>query len=78
NISPLVVYLASPAAQGITGRVFGVWGNRISVGEGWVYGPSIDREEHWQPGELTEVLPQLVAEAAGNSDMMGARPAAGS
>jgi NAD(P)-dependent dehydrogenase (short-subunit alcohol dehydrogenase family) len=76
NISPLVVWLASPEAAGVTGRVFGVWGNRISVAEGWVYGPSTDREERWMPGELTEVLPQLVAEAAANADMMGARPVA--
>jgi NAD(P)-dependent dehydrogenase (short-subunit alcohol dehydrogenase family) len=76
NISPLVVWLASPEAAGITGRVFGVWGNRISVAEGWAYGPSTDRTERWMPGELTEVLPQLVKEAAGNADMMGARPTA--
>ncbi|MCW2621899.1 MAG: short-chain dehydrogenase/reductase, partial [Frankiales bacterium] len=40
NISPLVVWLASPEAKGVTGRVFGVWGNKISVAEGWAYGPS--------------------------------------
>jgi NAD(P)-dependent dehydrogenase (short-subunit alcohol dehydrogenase family) len=76
NISPLVVWLASPEAAGVTGRVFGVWGNKISVAEGWAYGPSTDRAERWMPGELTEVLPQLVREAAGNADMMGNRPAA--
>ena len=76
NISPLVVWLASPQAKDVTGRVFGVWGNKISVGEGWAYGPSIDRNERWMPGELTEVLPQLVRDAAGNADMMGNRPAA--
>ena len=74
NISPLVVWLASPASSSITGRIFGVWGNRISVGEGWVYGPTIDREERWAPGELTEVIPGLVAQAAPNSDMTGDRP----
>jgi NAD(P)-dependent dehydrogenase (short-subunit alcohol dehydrogenase family) len=76
NISPLVVYLGSAASKGITGRVFGVWGNRISVGEGWVYGPSVDRDERWHPGELAEVLPDLVAQAAVNADMSGARPTA--
>ena len=61
------------AAAGITGRVFGVWGNRISVAEGWVYGPTVDRKEAWLPGELTEVVPGLVAEAAPNANMYGER-----
>jgi NAD(P)-dependent dehydrogenase (short-subunit alcohol dehydrogenase family) len=74
NISPLVVWLASPEAAGVTGRVFGVWGNKISVAEGWAYGPSTDRKERWMPGELGEVLPQLVKESAENADMMGNRP----
>ena len=73
HISPLVVWLGSPAAAGITGRVFGVWGNRISVAEGWVYGPTVDRKEAWLPGELTEVVPGLVAEAAPNANMYGER-----
>jgi NAD(P)-dependent dehydrogenase (short-subunit alcohol dehydrogenase family) len=76
NISPAVVWLASAQAAGVTGRVFGVWGNKISVAEGWAYGPSIDREQRWLPGELGEVIPGLVAEAAGNADMTGARPVA--
>jgi NAD(P)-dependent dehydrogenase (short-subunit alcohol dehydrogenase family) len=74
NISPLVVWLASPQAARITGRVFGIWGNKISVAEGWAYGPSTDRDERWMPGELGEVIPQLVADAAANADMTGARP----
>jgi NAD(P)-dependent dehydrogenase (short-subunit alcohol dehydrogenase family) len=73
HISPLVVWLGSTAAAGITGRVFGVWGNRISVAEGWSYGPTVDRKEAWLPGELTEVVPGLVAEAAPNANMLGER-----
>jgi hypothetical protein len=73
SISPLVVWLGSTASAGITGRVFGVTGNKISVAEGWVYGPSTDREERWIPGELSEVIPQLVADAATNSNMLGLR-----
>jgi len=73
NISPLVVWLASTEAAAITGRVFGVTGNRISVAEGWVYGPSAERTERWLPGELGEVIPQLVSDAATNSTMAGTR-----
>ncbi|MGH9081255.1 MAG: SDR family oxidoreductase, partial [Acidimicrobiales bacterium] len=34
NIAPVVVWLGSPAASGITGRVFSVHGGHISVDEG--------------------------------------------
>jgi NAD(P)-dependent dehydrogenase (short-subunit alcohol dehydrogenase family) len=73
RISPLVVWLGSSASAKVTGRVFGITGNKISVAEGWVYGPTIDRETPWTPGELGEVLPGLVAEAAGNAPMSGER-----
>jgi NAD(P)-dependent dehydrogenase (short-subunit alcohol dehydrogenase family) len=74
KISPLIVWLGSKDAAGITGRVFGVTGNRIAVAESWAYGPHIERSEKWTPGELGEVIPGLVAEAAPNADMSGARP----
>jgi NAD(P)-dependent dehydrogenase (short-subunit alcohol dehydrogenase family) len=72
HISPLVVWLGSPLSGDVTGRVFGVWGNRIIVEEPWVNGPQVDREEKWAPGELTEVIPGLVKQARNNSDMTGA------
>ncbi len=75
NISPLVVWLGSPQASGITGQVFSVFGNKISVAEGWVNGPRIERTERWTPGELNEVIPALVDEAARGADMFGDRPA---
>jgi NAD(P)-dependent dehydrogenase (short-subunit alcohol dehydrogenase family) len=77
NISPLVVWLGSTESAGVTGRVFGVTGNKISVAEGWVYGPTADREERWLPGELGEIIPKLVADAAPNATMAGNRPEAG-
>ena len=76
NISPLVVWLGSPLSKGVTGRVFSVMGGRISVAEGWVNGPTVDRNGPWMPGELTEVIPDLVAKAAPNADMMGNRTTA--
>lgn len=71
NIAPPVVWLASPEASDITGRVFNVKGGSISVAETWVAGPGVERESPWQAGELGEVIPNLVARARPNSDGSG-------
>jgi len=73
NISPLVVWLGSPESRGVTGRVFSVSGGRISVNEGWVNGPTVDAGRQWDPAELTEIVPALVAQAAPNANMNGQR-----
>ena len=72
-ISPLVVWLGSAASAEVTGRVFGVWGNAITVLEGWVNGPGVSRDARWDPDELSVVIPGLVAKAAPNADVMGNR-----
>ncbi|GAA2409957.1 SDR family oxidoreductase [Actinomadura vinacea] len=72
-ISPLVVWLGSAASKDVTGRVFGAMGNRITVLEGWVNGPSADAADRWDPAALTEVVPGLVARAAPNADGLGER-----
>jgi NAD(P)-dependent dehydrogenase (short-subunit alcohol dehydrogenase family) len=76
NIAPLAVWLGSSESREITGRVFAVWGGRITVNEGWVGGPRVERNAAWTPSELGSVVPQLVREAAPNADMMGERPTA--
>jgi NAD(P)-dependent dehydrogenase (short-subunit alcohol dehydrogenase family) len=73
HIAPVVVWLGSAASGAITGRVFGVWGPRIWVAEGWVYGPGETSEAVWDPGDLGEVLPDLVAKAAPNATLFGER-----
>ncbi len=75
NVSPLVVYLASEQSKDITGRVFSVYGGSIAVNEGWVAGPRVEREAKWEAGEIAEVLPDLVRQAAPNADVSGNRPA---
>jgi NAD(P)-dependent dehydrogenase (short-subunit alcohol dehydrogenase family) len=73
GISPLVVWLASEASAEVTARVFGVRGGRITVFEGWVNGPYAETEGIWEPAALSEVVPGLVAQAAGNAAMDGNR-----
>jgi hypothetical protein len=72
-ISPLVVWLGSPESREVTGRVFGVWGNAITVLEGWVNGPNVSRDTRWDQPALSTVIPGLVADAAPNADTMGNR-----
>jgi NAD(P)-dependent dehydrogenase (short-subunit alcohol dehydrogenase family) len=74
NIAPLVVWLASEQAKGITGRVFNVRGGAISVAEGWHAGPAVDKGARWAPGELGDVIPGLVEQAAPNALTNGQIP----
>jgi NAD(P)-dependent dehydrogenase (short-subunit alcohol dehydrogenase family) len=74
NIAPIVVWLGSAESASVTGRVFNVMGGHISVAEGWVAGPGIDKDGRWDPAELGELIPDLVAKAAPNADMRGQRP----
>jgi NAD(P)-dependent dehydrogenase (short-subunit alcohol dehydrogenase family) len=73
NIAPLVVWLGSPESAAITGRVFNVMGGNISVAEGWVAGPGVDKDDRWDPAELGAVVPGLVEAAAPNANMGGKR-----
>ena len=64
NIAPVVVWLASDQSKEITGRTFLVSGGRVAVAEGWNPGPSQDKGDRWDPAELGDVVPKLVAQAA--------------
>ncbi|MEE2058469.1 SDR family NAD(P)-dependent oxidoreductase [Rhodococcus artemisiae] len=56
HVTPLVVYLASPAAEAITGRVLGVYGNRIDVMSAPAVEASLRTPTRWEHEELHEVL----------------------
>ena len=71
NISPLVVWLASPEAKDVTGRVFQVAGGMIRVAEGWHGGPVANQDDRWDPADLGKIVPDLVAQARANANMMG-------
>jgi len=74
NVAPLVVWLASAQARGVTGRVFNVRGGMISVAEGWRAGPQVDKGARWEPDELGAVIPDLVAKARPNAMQNGLPP----
>src|SRR5262245_2093549 len=71
NISPVVVWLGSNENENVTGRVFLVDGDRVSVAEGWRRGPTARNDQmRWEPAQLTKVIPDLVSQAAEPSNML--------
>jgi NAD(P)-dependent dehydrogenase (short-subunit alcohol dehydrogenase family) len=77
HVSPVVAWLASVDSQNVTGRVFDVGGGRIGVAEAWRLGPEVTRQDPWDAADLGSVIPDLVAKAAPNVDMMGHAEVAG-
>jgi NAD(P)-dependent dehydrogenase (short-subunit alcohol dehydrogenase family) len=63
NVAPLVVWLGSPEARGVTGRVFNVEGGVIGVAEGWRDGPSVDKGGRWDPADVGPVVRDVLARA---------------
>jgi NAD(P)-dependent dehydrogenase (short-subunit alcohol dehydrogenase family) len=72
NVSPLVVWLSSPEAADISGRVFESGGGRVAVANGWTHGPSAFRDDRrWDPAELGATMRKLLAEAPAPQTMAG-------
>ncbi len=59
NISPLVVYLASDAAQDINGHVFSIRGGKMEMFQSWQVLNSIDIGRKWEIGEISERIREL-------------------
>jgi NAD(P)-dependent dehydrogenase (short-subunit alcohol dehydrogenase family) len=61
NLAPLAIALCSDALAGISGRVFEVWSDRISLIEPPMRGSGIEREgDAWRVDSLIARLPELV------------------
>jgi NAD(P)-dependent dehydrogenase (short-subunit alcohol dehydrogenase family) len=63
NNAPLVVWLGTDAAKGITGRVFNVGGGKVEIAEPWGHGPNRDKGGRWNVDELDDVVPNLLEQA---------------
>ncbi len=68
-IAPIVTWLCSDQAAGVTGRVFEASGQFLAVAEGWVRGPSTSPVE--DPEALAEIVASLLADARGRTGMDG-------
>lgn len=77
NIAPIVAYLASDDAAGITGQVFGVRGGNISLLQGWTPAKVIERDGRWEPKELADAIEQLIPGKKIQPDPMAQRMAGG-
>ena len=62
NIAPVVVWLGSGAARGVSGCVFELSGGRITVDDGWNDGPTVDKQARWEPDEVGPAVARLLAQ----------------
>ncbi len=68
-IAQVAVWLASPEAKHVTGRIFDVRGDKVGIAEGWHLGPVAT-----QPDELSDfgpIMADLMGQARLNADMNG-------
>jgi NAD(P)-dependent dehydrogenase (short-subunit alcohol dehydrogenase family) len=61
NVSPLVVWLGSTESADVSGRVFEVEADLVSIADGWQHGPARRKGARWTPGELGPVVAELLA-----------------
>lgn len=74
NIAPLIVWLGSTAARGVTGRIFEVMGGRIGIANGWTRGPDAYQEGRWDPAELGPIIEELVRQTPDPEAIFAPRP----
>jgi NAD(P)-dependent dehydrogenase (short-subunit alcohol dehydrogenase family) len=71
RVAPLVAWLASPGSRDVTGRVFDMGGDWLSVAQGWRKGPVARNADGWTTADIGETLRELLAKAAPNASLYG-------
>jgi NAD(P)-dependent dehydrogenase (short-subunit alcohol dehydrogenase family) len=71
RVAPLVAWLASPQSKDVTGRVFDIGGDWLSVAESWRKGPIVRQGEGWATDNIGDTLRDLLAKAAPNPSLFG-------
>jgi 3-oxoacyl-[acyl-carrier protein] reductase len=56
HVAPFVGYLASPRSARVTGYVFVVWGNQVTVVDGPRLGAVFENDGHWSLDQLDQRL----------------------
>ena len=59
NVAPLVAFLCSDAAEGITGQVLGIQGGLVELYQGWRPVSSLQKDDRWTAGELASRMDEL-------------------
>jgi len=71
NIAPVVTWLASDAAAGVTGQVFVVFANRVHLMRGWDLQATVETSGRWTVDDLAERAGALFAERSSGLPPMG-------
>jgi NAD(P)-dependent dehydrogenase (short-subunit alcohol dehydrogenase family) len=61
NVAPLVAFLCSDAAEGITGQILGITGGFVQLYRGWTAVSEVEKDGRWEPSELADRAPELFA-----------------
>jgi len=72
NVSPLVAWLGSDEAAGVTGRVFEISGGELSLADGWRHGVGTSRPRRWDVRELGEAIAEIIERSEPPAPVYGA------
>jgi methylmalonyl-CoA mutase cobalamin-binding domain/chain len=74
HVAPVVAWLLSDAARGVSGRVFEVGGDRIAIADGWRQMAEAELPRHAAVSEAGALVEQLLREAPVPGEVLRADP----